>query len=650
MNMRNHTFKRMFAFGSMGRLRIKNRLVMAPMGSRLANEVGGVSQRQIDYYSERAKGGVGTIIVEITGVESPVGVASPKTLTIHDDIYIGGHNDLVEAVHAFGAKIISQLGHVGRNRRAVYGAQPVAPSAIPCTFFGVIPRELTVPEIEDIVGKFIEAAKRAKTAGYDGVELHGAHGYLIAEFMSATSNHRKDRYGGDLNGRMTFPLEIIRGIREEVGPDYPILFRFSADEFVDGGMNLEESKKVAKILERAGIDALDVSAGTYDSMSRSIEPMSYDQGWKIYLAESIKKVVKIPVIGVGQIRTPEFAEGILEEGKVDFVALGRSLLADPYWARKAREGRENEIIPCISCNDGCIGGRTFRNLHIRCTVNPTTGRERFVESLKPVSKRKKVTVVGGGPAGIMAALTAEQRGHRVTLFEKTNELGGQLLLAAKPPGKEKISWFRDYLLNQIDQRGITVELGCPVTLETIVQENPDAVILATGSIPLIPDLPGIKDQSVCTAWEVLEGKKKVEDKMVLVVGGGTVGCETALYLSPNNKKVTVLEMLNDIALDMEFLNRMDLMSKIQEAKIEVLLGRKVERIDSNGVALLNREMKEEEVKGDIVVLAVGATPVNDLAKQLEGKVEEIHVVGDCHQPRKIFDAVYEGFRAAVGLM
>jgi 2,4-dienoyl-CoA reductase-like NADH-dependent reductase (Old Yellow Enzyme family)/thioredoxin reductase len=649
MNARNYKFKRMFEFGSMGPLRVKNRLVMAPMGTRLANEVGGVSQRQIDYYAERAKGGVGTIIVEITGVDFPVGVASPKTLTIHDNIYIGGHNDLVEAVHAFGARIISQLGHVGRNRRAVYGAHPVAPSPIPCKFFGVVPRELTIPEIEDIVGKFVEAARRAETAGYDGVELHGAHGYLITEFMSASSNHRKDRYGGDLCGRMTFPLEIIQGIRKELGPDYPILFRFSADEFVDGGMNLEESKKVAVILEEAGVHALDVSAGTYDSMSRVIEPMSYPEGWKIYLAESIKKVVKIPVIGVGQIRTPEFAEGILEEGKVDFVALGRGLLADPYWPRKAKEGKGNDIIPCISCNDGCIGGRTFRNLHIRCTVNPTTGRERFVESLKPVSKRKKVVVVGGGPTGIMAALTASTRGHRVTLFEKTKGLGGQLLLSAKPLGKEKISRFRDYLLHQINQQEIKVELGYPVTKEAIVQEKPDVVILATGAVPLVPDLPGIKDQSVCTAWEVLEGKKKVEEKMVLIVGGGTVGCETALYLAPNNKKVTIIEMLNDIALDMEFLNRMDLMSKIQEAKIEVLLGSKVERIGLNGVVLSNEEKEEEELKADAVVLAMGAVPVNDLAKQLEGKIEEIHVVGDCHQPRKIFDAVYEGFRAAIGL-
>lgn len=649
MDESNHKFKRMFEFGAMGPLRVKNRLVMAPMGTRLANEIGGVSQRQIDYYAERARGGVGTIIVEITGVDSPVGVASPKTLTIHDDIYIGGHNDLVEAVHTFGTKIISQLGHVGRNRRATYGVQPVAPTAIPCKFFNVVPRELTIPEIEDIIGKFIEAAKRAKTAGYDGVELHGAHGYLIAEFISASCNRRNDRYGGDLDRRMAFPLEIIRGIRTEVGPDYPILFRFSADEFIDGGMNLEESKKVAKILEEAGIDVLDVSAGTYDSMSRSIEPMSYDQGWKIYLADSIKKVVKIPVMGVGQIRTPEFAEEILEKGKVDFVALGRGLLADPYWPEKVKEGKGNDIIPCISCNDGCIGGRTFRNLHIRCTVNPMTGRERFVESLRPVSKGKKVVVVGGGPAGIMAALTAKTRGHQVTLFEKANELGGQLLLAAKPPGKEKISWFRDYLLHQVNHQRINVRRECPVTLETIVQENPNAVILATGAMPLIPDLPGIRNPSVCTAWEILEGKKEIEEKVVLVVGGGTVGCETALYLSPRNKKVMVIEMLGDIAPDMEFINRMDLMSQIQESKIEVLLEKKVERIGSNGVVLLNREMKEEEVKGEVVVLAVGTTPVNELANGLAAIVGETHVVGDCLRPRKIYDAVYEGFRAALGL-
>lgn len=641
----DHRFRRLFEPAFMGSLEVRNRIVMAPMGTRLASEIGGVTQRQIDYYEERAKGGVGTIIVEVTSVDYPLGSATLKNLSIDDNTYIAGHNELVEAIHAHGAKAVCQIWHVGRNARPENrrGLQPVAPSAIPTKFYNVMPRELTTSEVEDTVKKFIQAAIRVKAAGYDGVELHGAQGYLIGSFMSPESNYRKDRYGGDLIGRMTFPLEIVQGIRKEMGRDYPLLFRFAADEFVDGGMNLEESKKVAKILEEAGVDALDVSAGTYDSVTVGVDPMSYPQGWKIYLAESIKKVVKIPVISVGPIRTPEFAEQIIREGKVDFVSLGRGLLADPYWPQKAREGREREIIPCISCNDGCIGGRVFRNLAIRCAVNPLTGREQLKESLVPVRKKKKVFVIGGGPAGMMAALTAKARGHHVSLYEKSNQLGGQLRLGTRTLGKEKISWFLDYLLNQIKQKRINVSLSHPVTQKTIIHGNPDAVILATGAIPLIPNILGIKGGSVCTAWEVLEGKKKIKGKVVLVAGGGSVGCETALYLTSTNKKVIIVEMMGGMVMDMEVINRTDLISKIQQSGIEVLLGRKIERIEPNGALLSNQEGKQERVKADVVVLALGATSVKGLAKELESKAPEIYVVGDCLQPRKIIDAVYEGF-------
>ncbi|MCK4791000.1 MAG: FAD-dependent oxidoreductase, partial [Desulfobacteraceae bacterium] len=530
-------FKSLFESAHIGSLELKNRILMAPMGTRLASEMGAVTQRQIDYYEERAKGGVGAIIVEVTSVDYPLGSGTLKNLTIDDNNYIAGHNELVEAIQTHGAKAICQIWHVGRNARPENrrGLQPVAPSAIPTKFYNVMPRELTTGEVEEIVKKFVQAAIRVKAAGYDGVELHGAQGYLIGSFMSPSSNRRGDRYGGHLLGRMTFPLEIVQGIRGEVGRDYPLLFRFAADEFIDGGMNLEESKKVAKILEEAGVDALDIAAGTYDSIAVGVDAMSSPQGWKIYLAESIKKVVKIPVISVGPIRTPEFAEQIISEGKIDFVSLGRGLLADPYWPQKAREGREKEIIPCISCNDGCVGGRVFRNLGLRCAVNPLTGRERMKESLVPVKETKKVFVIGGGPAGMMAALTAKARGHHVLLYEKGDQLGGQLRLGARI--KEKISWFQDYLLNQMKQQKIDVRLGRPISGKTIIQDNPDAVIVATGAIPLIPDIPGIKSGSVCTAWEVLEGKKKIKEKVVLVAGGGSVGCETALSLTSTNKKV-----------------------------------------------------------------------------------------------------------------
>ena len=323
-----------------------------------------------------------------------------------------------QEVQAYGAKIVCQLNHAGRQTRpsGIRGLQPVAPSPIPCPFLNAMPRELGTDEVEAIVKKFVDAAIRARTAGYDGIELHGAHGYLISQFMSASANHRKDRYGGDLLKRMSFPLEIIQGIRKELGTDYPILFRISAEEFIEGGRTLDESKKAAKLLEEAGVSVLDVTAGTYGSMRTMIEPMSYGEAWKIHLAESIKKVVSIPVIGVGVIRSPHVAEELLEKGKVDFVALGRAMLADPYWPQKVREGREEDINRCISCNTGCIGGRIFRGLDIRCAVNPLTGRERLKSQLTQVSTKKKIYIAGGGPAGMMAAIVASRRGHEVTLF------------------------------------------------------------------------------------------------------------------------------------------------------------------------------------------------------------------------------------------
>jgi 2,4-dienoyl-CoA reductase-like NADH-dependent reductase (Old Yellow Enzyme family)/thioredoxin reductase len=639
---------KLFEPAFLGPLAVKNRLVMAPMGTRMASEVGGITQKQIDYYSERAKGGVGTIITEITSVDHPLGGTGPTTLTFHDNGYIGGHNELVEAVHGYGARIICQLAHAGRQTRptSVKGLQPVAPSAIACRFLNVLPRELSTGEVEEIVQKFIEAARRAKTAGYDGVELHGAHGYLIAQFLSPCSNQRTDRYGGSFRNRMNFPLEIIRGIKKSLGDQYPLLFRLSADEFVENGRSLEESKELARVLEEKGVHVLDVSAGLYDSMPKLMEPMSYPEGWKIYLAEEIKKVVKIPVIGVGVIRNPAFAEKILREGRVDFVALGRALLADPHWANKAREGRVEDINRCISCNIGCIGGRVFRDLHIRCSVNPVTGREREYGSLAPAEKRKKVLVVGGGPAGMEAACIAKRRGHQVILVEKNPKLGGQLLLAAAPPGKEKINWYTDYLIGQIKKWKVKIHLKQGVTLQYIQKMKPDVVILATGAVPWIPDIPGIQSPQVVKAWDILERKKKIEDSTVVVAGGGTVGCETALFLAPRNQKVIVVEMLERIALDMEPINRWDLQEKMGEAGIEVEVEKKIREITKEGVILAGGEGETELVKADWVVLALGVKPNDSLFKKLEGKFPEIYLIGDCYQAGKIIDASYGGFRTA----
>ena len=640
--------KKMFESGFLGPLKVKNRLIMAPMGTRMASEIGGVTQRQIDYYAERAKGGVGTIITDAAVVDYPLGATGSTNVTIHDNAYIGGHNELVEAVHNYEAKIILQMKHAGRETRlpGLLGMQPVAPSPIPCKFFDALPRELTKGEVEKIVQKFVEAAMRAKTAGYDGVELHGAHGYLIAQFMSLSSNKRTDKYGGNFKNRMNFPLEIIRGIKKSVGKNYPLLFRFSAEEFVEEGRTLEESKQVARMLEEEGVHALHVSAGTYDSMPKMIEPMSYEEGWKICLAEEIKSVVKIPVIGVGVIRTPMVAEKFLKEGRVDFLALGRALLADPHWPNKAREGRVDEIIKCISCNMGCIGGRIFRGLAIRCAVNPATGREREYRSLEPAIRKKKVLVVGGGPSGMEAARTAKMRGHRVTLAEKNARLGGQLRFAAVPPGKDKITWYSDYLIGQVKKLRVKVQLKQPVTVSYVQKLKPDVVICATGTRQWIPEIPGIQDPRVMKAWEVLEGGKKVEGVHVVVAGGGAVGCETALFLATPNRKVTIVEMLQDIALDMEPINRMDLLEKIEEAGIQVLVGRTLRQIEEEGILIVDRKGREDKIQADQVVLALGVKPDDSLFQKLEGKVKELYLIGDSCQPGNIMEATYHGSRVA----
>ncbi len=640
--------KKMFEPAFFGPLEVKNRLVMSPMGTRMASEIGGVTERQIAYYVERARGGVGLITTEVTCVDQPLGVSGPTNLTLHDNGYIGGHNELVEAVHAHGARIICQLMHAGRQTRtaSIKGLQPVAPSAIPCKFLNVMPRALAIGEIEEIVQKFIDAAQRVKTAGYDGVELHGAHGYLIAQFLSPVSNQRTDRYGGDLERRMNFPLEIVRGIRKAVGPHFPISFRLSADEFLEGGVTLEESRKIAPRLEEAGVHVLSVTAGAFDTMPKMIESMSYEEGWKIYLAEEIKKTVKIPVIGVGAIRTPAVAEKIFREGRVDFLALGRALVADPYWPNKAKEGRADDIVKCLSCNTGCIGGRVFRDLHLRCAVNPVAGREREFGTLLPADKKKKVLIVGGGPAGMEAARVARARGHRVTLAEKSAKLGGQLRLAAVPPGKDKIKGYYEYLIRQMKKLKVKVQLKQEVTLAYVQKLKPDVVIVATGAKPWVPDIPGSQSRKTVKAWDILEGKKKIEASTVVVAGGGTVGCETALFLASQNRKVIVAEMLGDLALDMEPINRMDLLVHLQEAGIEVRLEKKMKEITEKGVVFSDPGGREEFIPADWVVLALGARPDHALCAKLAGKVPELHVIGDSGKVGKIIDATYDGFRVA----
>jgi len=640
-------FLKLFEEGYIGNMRIRNRTVMPPMGTNLASETGAVTQSMIHYYRERAKGGVGLIITEINSVDSPQGYAIPNQLSIHDNSYIAGHNELVEAVKEHGAKIITQLHHAGRQTTPenTFGLQPVAPSAIPDPFLKVVPRELTTSEIEEIIEKFIKAAIRSQNAGYDGVELHGAHGYLIGQFMSPFSNKRTDLYGGDLNGRMRFPLEIIRGIKQRTRGDFPIVFRFSADEFVEGGIHLDEAKQIARMLQDAGVDALDVSSGVYASMPTILEPMSYAEGWRVYLAEEIKKVVQIPVITVGVIRSPETAESILAEGKADFVALGRTLIADPEWPFKAMEGRTEDIRKCITCNIWCIGERVFKNLHVRCTVNPVAGRELEYPLITSTMSPKHFAVMGGGPAGMEAARVLATAGHRVTLFEREPELGGQVRLASVPPGKEKIRWSIEYLQTQIRKLGVEVHLNTEANADTVQGMDIDSVILATGAAPLIPDIPGVHNPNVTTAWDLLAGRYEVGDRVV-VIGGGSVGCETGLFLKHRGKDVTVIEMEDELAVDTEPISRMSLLDELGKAGVRTVTGLNVREIKHDGVVAIDSRWKEYWFPCAHVVLSVGSVPVNHLEEELRQRGMRVFVIGDAKKPRKLNHAIHDGFLTA----
>ncbi len=642
-------YPRLFEPGTIGRLQIKNRIVLPPCTTNFAGPTGEPTDRLIKYYAERARGGAGLLIIENTQVKYPEGKNVSCQLRLDNDKYVAGYQELAEAIHLYGARVFQQVHHAGRQVHNTEGVEPVAPSAIPCGFLQIPVRELTSEEIWDLVERFSETALRVKKAGMDGVEFHGAHGYLLGEFMSPHTNQRVDEWGGTFERRMKFFTEIVKRTRQKVGPYFPLCLRYSADEFVPGGLTLEDGKKIAVLAESCGIDVLHVSAGIYESMPTLLEPMRFKEGWRTYIAAAVKKVVKIPVITVGQIKTPAFAEKTLKEGSADFVALGRPLIADPQWPCKAREGRDEDIRKCISCNTGCIGGHVFQELYMRCTVNPVVGRERedgWVH-LKPAAAKKRVMVVGGGPGGMEAAMVAARRGHSVTLFEKDSSLGGQLRVAAACPGRDKLNYMLEYYLPQLKKAGVKVELGREVDDKLVRETKPDVLIVATGAEPLVPNMPCSAGQNVLTYWDVLMSKAEVPGTNVVVAGGGTVGCELSLYLAEQHKKVTIIEMLDELAPDEEPITRFDLLAnQLPEAGVKALTGRIITEIGEKGVTAVDRHGRKSLVEADSVVIAMGTTPHETLAAKARDIVPEVYVVGDCARSRKVINAVYEGSAVA----
>jgi len=641
--MSQKQFPKLFEPGRIGSLELKNRLVMPPMATNFALKDGTVTDRQIDYYEERAKGGVGLVIVEITCVDSPVGKGTVRQIAIDDDRFIPSLSKLAEAIKRHGAKAAIQIHHAGRQTSAkLTGHQPVAPSPIPVPE-GEQPRELTLSEIATLVDRFAEAAERAKRAGFDGVEIHGAHGYLVSQFLSPLSNRRQDTYGGSVENRARFLLEVIEAIRKRVGRDYPVWCRLSAMEIgVEGGITLEETQAVAQLAEKAGVDAIHVSAHQVSPARRP--PMAQPQCIFVPLAEGIKKVVSVPVITVGRI-PPELGEGVLRDGKADFISIGRALLADPHLPQKVAMGRMEDITPCICCLT-CLDSIRWRREGVCCVVNPTLGREREYE-LKPAKSPKKVVVVGGGPGGMEAARVAALRGHKVVLFDDGDELGGQLLLAAKPPFKDTIETFRRYLVGQVTKLGVEMRLRQRFTAEVLNELKPDVVVLATGVKPFIPQIPGIKSKKVLQASEVLTGAETGE--RVAVIGGELVGCETALYLVERSKKVTIMRRGPELATKVHQFIRGPLLGRLQFKGVSILTGVDYEEITEAGIVIRTGAGERKVVEADTVVLAAGATPNTELLDLVQSKIAQVFSVGDCVEPRGIREAIEEGYRAGLDI-
>jgi 2,4-dienoyl-CoA reductase-like NADH-dependent reductase (Old Yellow Enzyme family)/thioredoxin reductase len=537
---------------------------------------------------------------------------------------------------------------VGRQTilEANSGTIPVAPSPIPCpicsqTDIGVIPKELTEKEIEDIIQKFGQAALRAKIAGFDAIEVHGAHGYLIGQFLSPLTNKRQDAYGGSFEKRISFALKVIQKLKGMAGDNFPIIFRLNAEDSIKGGLTIEDAKQIAIRLEYAGVSAISVSSGIYPTLDRTVAPLYYPPAFLIPLAAEVKKMISVPVIGVGRIPNLALADEIISKGEVDLVAMGRPLIADPELVSKSKNGNEEDIRPCIYCNF-CGTDRLLSFMQLRCAVNAEAGRETEY-ALKQAPASKNVLVIGGGPGGMEAARVAALRGHMVTLVERGDRLGGQLLVASVPSFKRELQRLSDYLSVQINKAGVEVKLGMEVVIDDILKWNPDVVILATGVSACVPDIPGA-DKGV-TAVDILKGISKAGER-VIMCGGGSVGCETSLHLAQQGKKVTLVEMLDEIAGDLEFYSKNVLIEKLKESKVKVITGRRIVEVTSMGVIAEDKEGQRESIEGGTVAFAMGSKPDKGLSESLKDKIKELYAIGDCVRPGRVHNAIQEAAHVA----
>jgi 2,4-dienoyl-CoA reductase-like NADH-dependent reductase (Old Yellow Enzyme family)/thioredoxin reductase len=639
-----------FTFGS---VTVKNRIELAPACHMLATPDGFVTREMIAYYQNLARGGAGIITIG----ESPIDFGYAKDhefqLNLGDDKVINGLSMLAEAVHRYGARLSIEVNHSGRftlNERETIG-----PSPIPTELEEIVSKqrgrkkfrviEMNQDMIDTVIERFANAVSRCQRAGLQMVMIHGGHGHLISQFVSPYSNKRTDRYGGNLENRARFAIEVLTAIRKKVGPRMVIEYRISANELVPGGMEEEETIKFVKMIEDK-IDLLHVSAGNLSNPSavpHMIQPTYFPHCYNVHYAARFKKELKVPITTVGSISDMQMADDIIAEGKADIVAMARAIFADPEIVNKARHGKAEDTRPCLRC---FTCNKLTRHFYpIRCTVNPVLGRELDYAVLPPAIEKKKVVIIGGGPSGMQAALTASQRGHELVLYEKNDSLGGNLRLAAGLEIKADLKRYLEWLVGQTEKApGVTIRLNTEATQKNIKAENADALIVAVGSNPIIPKIPGVDRPNVVWVGDVDMGKATVGET-VLIAGGGSTGGETALQLAKDGKKVTIIDMLNYLTLAADWPR--GLSDLLEKYGVRLLFEVKLEEITDKGVIIIDKAWNRSEIPADTVVLSLGFTPRTETVGLFKDSAPDVYTIGDCVKPQSIKEAVHDGFNVAV---
>ncbi len=619
-------FPHLFQEGKIGTCLLKNRLIMSLYPTKYSTD-SRVNERMIEFYRERARGGVAMIVLDCPCLDFPGSYKGPNELRFDTPEFADGIKSLLSVIHEEGAKAFMQLNYPKERifDHEVSGAKPkgniwVAP----------LVKIMTSEDASIILALMAKGAKRAREIGYDGIEIQASYGDFISQLLSPLSNKRTDEYGGSLENRTRFLSTLLKAVKEEAGNDYPVMVKLVCDEFVEGGLTLKETTVIAQLIARSGGDAILASGGNKATKRLTIPSHYLPSGTLVHLAREIKKSVDIPVIAVGKINTPELADKVIREKDADFVAMARSLIADPYLPEKAKSGMAEDIRMCASDLEDCAD-KGVKGLGRCCSINPFSGQE-YRLKITPALKKKRVIVVGGGPAGIQTAIITSQRGHEVTLYEKQESLGGQLRLACKAPFKEGMNEAQRYLKHTLGKTNTKVILGKAVSSDKILSQKPDAVIIATGSRSYLPDMPGIDRSFVFDVRSVYENASLELGTDIVILGGGDIGCETADFLASKSTNVTIVELCDEPLKRMKEIPREELLNRLKEKGVTIVTSCKVIAVEENKVIIEDRNGSKKELKADSVIVAVGSVQVKSLFDSLKSSVKEIYLIGDAKEP------------------